>query len=398
MGFNKKAEKLTLTAKLTPLGRRKLVSTNNSLITSFGLGDSDANYNAVKPLSSGEVPTEGGDIGVGKTASNSTSSNVIIKSSLIVNGNGIVRKLVDPQSSTITTENISNGYVTVGGDNLKSFLINRDDFATDSLVNLFYSFGLSLDKTGDNKFTNVLSSNGGYADTAMNNLAQSKILVLAINNTEFGETIDGKSVKITIPTTAGDYTLYSTYQKNGTALINQDANVRDTALATNEFGDNIAFLFSDDIQTPNGAGLSWGTGYGSEKPFSLNNKQLFNIQSNDNIGVTADKIVGIVYLDKGMVVITDPLIVNDRTEKPISQITVGFNSISTAIYQNITCIASRGEFGTSTNSTFRSTDTPRISEVCLYDNTGNIIAIAKTDRHITKNVNEFLALGIKISL
>ncbi len=69
-----------------------------------------------------------------------------------------------------------------------------------------------------------------------------------------------------------------------------------------------------------------------------------------------------------------------------------------AVVQNVTCLANRGEFGTSTNVTFRVGDTPRISEIGLYDGDGDLIAIAKMDRQILKNVNEFLALGIKIGL
>jgi hypothetical protein len=72
--------------------------------------------------------------------------------------------------------------------------------------------------------------------------------------------------------------------------------------------------------------------------------------------------------------------------------------VSTNVFQNITCIADRGEFGSSTNPSFSSSDTPRISEVGLFDSLGNIIAVGKTDRHVPKNVNEFLALSIKISL
>jgi hypothetical protein len=41
-----------------------------------------------------------------------------------------------------------------------------------------------------------------------------------------------------------------------------------------------------------GAGLSWELDT-VVKIFSLNNKQLFNIQSNDNIGGAADKICGV---------------------------------------------------------------------------------------------------------
>jgi hypothetical protein len=68
------------------------------------------------------------------------------------------------------------------------------------------------------------------------------------------------------------------------------------------------------------------------------------------------------------------------------------------VFQNITCIANRGEFGNSTNTTFSTSDVPRISEIGLYDNLGNLIAVGKTDRHITKNVNEIKVFNVKISL
>jgi hypothetical protein len=58
-----------------------------------------------------------------------------------------------------------------------------------------------------------------------------------------------------------------------------------------------------------------------------------------------------------------------------SGVTVTLSSVSTSVFQNITCIAGRGEFS-STNPSFGLLDSPRISEVGLYDN-GNIIAIAK---------------------
>jgi hypothetical protein len=49
--------------------------------------------------------------------------------------------------------------------------------------------------------------------------------------------------------------------------------------------------------------------YGTVKPFSLNNL-LYNLQTNSNIGVSADTMVGVAYLDKGLIVITDPTIAN----------------------------------------------------------------------------------------
>jgi hypothetical protein len=152
--------------------------------------------------------------------------------------------------------------------------------------------------------------------------------------------------------------------------------------------------------TPNGGdpSLSWGTGYNTSRPFSYNSKKTYNYQTNSNLGLTADTLVGIAYLDKGLLVITDPTIVNNYVASAATASTISFDSVSTSVNQIITCIADRGEFGSSTNPTFEFNNIPRISEVGLYDDFGNLIAYAKPDRQITKNINEFLALSIKISV
>ena len=400
MGFLSTANTITLTAKLTPLGRQKMVSTNNALIATFSLGDSDANYYVPLTLSTGEIPAEAGEIGANATFSNSTAQNARIKSPIIVNTSGLLRKPVEQQSITISTDLLSNGFTTVSGSNLTQVLINRNDYNTDALVNLFYSFGLPLNSSDDDTYTGITFDNGGYSDTALSAIAQTNILVLGINNANYGECIDGKTVKIELPTSAGTYTIYSTFQNDGSSLLVQDANVRDTSVVTDYLDDNIAMLFSDNITTPNGGSgsLSWATGYGTTKPFSVNGKQLYNLQTNSSLATTADTIVGIAYLDKGFVVITNPQIIADYDSVTSTAATVTFDSISTSIYQNITCIAARGEFGISTNPTFSGSDIVRISEVGLYDNLGNLLAVAKTDRQVTKNINEFLALSVKINL
>jgi len=399
MGFNSSSSTITLIAKLTPFGRQQLISNNNSLITSFSLGDSDANYYSVNTLSSGQVPAEAGEIGPNSSVSNSTTQNTIIKSMLILNG-GVLKKSVSPQSSTITSEIVSNGEITISGANITQNVINRNDYSTDSLTNLFYSFGLPLNSSQDNLYTGITYANGGFSDTALSGLAQTNILVLGINNSTYGESLDGKAIKLILPTSAGTYTLYSTFQSKGSSKSVEDANYRDTSPVTANIGSNIAILFSDNILTPNGGSgsLSWGTGFGSVKPFSINNKQLYNLQTNSNVGLSADTVVGVAYLDKGFLVITHPTIVSNYTVSASTGTTITFDSISTSVTQNITCIADRGEFGTSTNPTFGAGDVPRISEVGLYDSIGNLIALAKTDRHITKNVNEFKAIGIRITI
>lgn len=400
MGYNNTATTLTLTAKLTPLGRQKMVSTNNALIKTFSLGDSDANYNTSLTLLTGQVPSSSGDIGPNSTVSNSTTQSVGLKSVLIVNTSGLLSKPVASQSINILSEVLHNGFTSISGSNVTQNLVYRNDITTDPLVNLYYSFGLSLNSNSDAIFTATTYTNGGFSDTAISGLSVSKILVLALNNANYGECIDGKTVKISLPTSAGTYTIYSTYQGGSTKVTTLDTLIAETAPQTNMFGTNVAVLVSDDIMTPNGGdmSLSWATGYNTDKPFSLNQKQTYNFQTNSNLGVTADTVVGMVYLDKGFVVITDPTIVNNFTSSASTATTVSFNSVSTNVYQSITCIADRGEFGSTTNPSFDVGDIPRISEVGLYDDMGNLIAVAKTDKQISKNINEFLALGIKISI
>jgi hypothetical protein len=398
MGYNSTATTFTLTAKLTPYGRQKMVSTNNALIKTFSLGDSDANYYTTLTLDSGTIPSLGGNIGPNNTISNSTTQNVAIKNVLIVNTSGQLTKPVSSQSVNILSEITHNGYTTISGSNLSMEVINRNDLTTNPLVNLFYSFGLPLNSIDDNQYTGTTFTNGGYSDTAFSGFSVDNILVIALDNSTYGECLDGKTIKLTLPTTASTYDIYATYQ-TGVSSQQLDTSISDKDLQSRVYGENIAMLVCDSINTPNSnPSLSWATGYNTDKPFSLNNKKTYNYQTNPNLGVTADTLVGIAFLDKGFLVITNPTIVNDFVVSAATGTTVSFNNVSTNVYQSVTCIADRGEFGSTTNPTFESGDIPRISEVGLYDDLGNLIAIAKTDRHITKNINEFLALGIKITL
>lgn len=393
MGYITSAITTTLTAKLTPLGRTLLLQNDTNLISTFSLGDSDANYNTSQALVTGEVPSNGGLMGTYGSVTNSVATNTNINSFAYVNSSGLTKKSVEPQSSAVTINYILNGFTTVTA--VTKNVISRND-NTNPLVNLYYSFNLPLNANDDYKFTGLTSNFGGYANTALSGLSSTNILVLGINNSSYGELIDGKSISIQLTTSATTYTLYSTYQNTGIPLSIQDVQYNDIAPNTKFLGNNISFLVSDNIKTPNGgnASLSWSTGYNTNKPFSQSNKQLYNFVSNTSIAQTADTVVGIAYLDKGFMVITNPTIVN----LPITAVTISFNSVSTNVSQNITCIANRGEFGSSTNRTFTSGDDIRISEVGLYDSTNNLIAIAKTDRQIVKNINDFFALNIKLTV
>jgi len=403
MGYQSTATTTTLIAKLTPLGRQLLVTNTNNLITKFSLGDSDANYDSVDALSSGTVPSLGGSLGLNNTSSNSVGNDTIIKYPLMTNGLGGTLKSVDAASINVTRvlQNIGQN-VDVSGTNITQVVVDRNDVNTDSLTNLFTSFGLPLTEAEKATYTATTFTNGGWSDTALSGFANDKILIIAIDNSQYGENLDGKEIKVDLTTSASSYTIYSTFQNRGVNLGNLDATYKDTSSQTVGLGTSLGFLVSDDILKPNGGdvSLSWSTGFGTNKPFSVNNKSLYNLRTNSNLASTADTVVGIAYLDKGLLVITEPTIVDsfNSTYSASTATTVTLNSVSTNVIQNITCVAGRGEFGSSTNPTWTVGDSVRISEIGLYDNQNRLIAYGKFDRHVIKTTDGFASFGIKITV
>lgn len=402
MGYNSTASTKSLTAKLTPYGRQQLLVSTNELITHFAFGDSDANYNAALPLETGEVPSSAGNLGPNGNTNNSVANGFSIKSSLYANTKGDRKKAVKEGSTNIVSSIKALGQNIVSGTSLTQDIVNRTDYSTDSLVNLIYSFSLPITEGDKTLFSATTFEKGGYADTALSGISQDDVLIIGVDTTQYGEMFDGKTVKVDLTTTAStSYTLYSTFESTLTKTTVQDANVKETSFNSAIFGNNIAFLFSDDIQKPNNdVSKSWATGYNTTKPFSLNRKSQFNMTTNSATSTVADKAVGIAFLDKGFIVVTEPTIVADfdPTHSTGTGTSVTFDSVVTEVTQEVTCIADRGEFGTSNNPTFSSGDVPRISEVVLLDAQDNIIAVGKTDRHFEKQAQSFLALSIKITV
>jgi hypothetical protein len=403
MGFQSTATTETLTAKLTPLGRQLIVTNTNTLITKFALGDSDANYNSPLILSSGEVPSMGGEIGANNSTSNSVSNDTAIRYPLYVDSIGGNTKSVDSKSITINSSLYNNGQVVnISGSNITHFSVNVNNGTVDNNVNLFSTFGLPITQNQKNTFTATTLQSGGWSDTALSGLAADNIIVVGIADTQYGEALDGKEIKLNLVTSAGTFTVYSTFQNKNQSLLNEDATYKDTATNTIGFGRSVSFLVSDDIMTPNGGDVtkSWATGFGWVKPFSVGKKELYNLRTNTNIAKSADTVCGVAYLDKGLLVITEPTIVNAYNDSfsGSSGTSITINSVSTDVVQNITCIAGRGEFGTSSNPTWAIGDPVRISEIGIYDNLNRLIAYGKFDRHIEKTSDGFMAFGINIKM
>ena len=398
MGFLDNTTNYELIAKLTPQGRTRLITSTNSLIKTFSLGDSDAYYATLSGLTGGEVPAVSGNYN-GKDISNG-GSNYMLRSTLNYNAN-TDKKPVDIASMSVSTSYEHLGYDTshFSGGVITQNVVSLADTQTDRLTNLYYSFGLPITPQEINVYTGLTITQGGYKDTALSNIAQTKMLVIGLDVKEYSELIDGKSVKINIETSASTYEIYGTYENTGTVLTNQDASVVDTSLNITRFGPNRAMLFSDTIQKPNNdASKSWATGYAQTKPFSVNGKELYNVITNANVSKVADKPVGIAYLDKGFMVITEPTIVNsfNSNYSGATGTTINFDTVRNKVSQSITCVANRGEFGVSNNTTWSAGDTPRITEVGLFDASDTLIAIGKLNKTYEKSANDFVAFNITI--
>lgn len=285
----------------------------------------------------------------------------------------------------------------------------------------------------------------------------SRILVIEIPNNEYGEIIDGKSIKLTLPSSGGisTYTIYSAYKKNTTKynsdgldsfLSENDYNAgyfnNDVNLSADEdldsFESNVALLFADDIKKPLGnSGKSWATGWleliNGEKVYSPSasvKKEFFDFEQ--------DQPVGIAYLDKGFVVITNQTIVDGFYAELSSASgtaanlidgqylmssgyggtlpTMEYLSYNTNKSLNIVCVASSDEFFRSLNETAKeltnevdkvyadlksggsSSYPARITEVGLYDENGELLALCKPNKAIDKLWFDIIPMNIKIRL
>jgi hypothetical protein len=397
MGFISSATTVTIKGKLTPLGRQLLVTNKNTLINYFALGDSDADYTVLNGLGTGEVPDFSGD----DNSTNNGGGNYVLKSTLYYTSD-ITQKLVETSSLAINTSYNYIGYNTVNytANTISQNFINRLSGATDSLTNLFYSFGLPKTTEDINVYTGLTLANNGFADTGLSGISQDKVLVIGLGASEYGEVIDGKTIKLDLRTTASTYNIYCTYENKGFALTDEDKNTVDTSVYLTQFGRNVALLFSDSVKRPSGdATKSWSTGYATNKPYSNPpKKELWNISTDSNLGVTGDTPVGVAYLDKGFLVITEPTIVNNfvLTSSAATATTLTFNSVYANVSQQITCIADRSKFTFSSNPTFAAGDIPRITEIGLYDVVGNLIAVAKTSRTYYKPVDDIVVFNVVI--
>lgn len=170
-------------------------------------------------------------------------------------------------------------------------------------------------------------------------------LIFEIPSKTYGEIIDGKSVKLTMPWWSGQthtspinkylgiphhykasppttVEIYGTYNKSGLNVYNldntlsekdmsmQDLGSRpDLSLPISNYESNVVLLFSDTIQQPFEAPTgSWSSGHNNV----INGVSVFNPNAREKnlYDYLNDTCVGVAFLDKGFVVITHPTFVD----------------------------------------------------------------------------------------
>ena len=433
MGFLASANTITVTAKLTRNGREKLLKQSNIIFSDFILGDSDANYNTSGILRTGTILSNSGNLGENGGVNDNIAAGIDIDSKLYKDSGVVFTKSVEPNSNVIADTVISLGETIVSGTNLTYTILDRSD-NTSSYTNLFKSLNLPITTNEVNRFTSLTSTDGGWLNTAFSGFGAERVLIGVINNDSYGELIDGKSIKCTLPigtaftpdgivTGMTTYDIYSTFPKtsqfNRNDLNNQYEDL--STIASGLFGSepNATYLVSDDIQRPNDdINLSWSTGYDTFKPFTINNKELININSVVSSGIISDEAVGYVCLDKGVVVFTHPTIVNNVVTNFSGDSSTGtltndlglyyytggtynttVDSIVNNLVQNVVCIAGRGEFYRSENATIdNGFDDVRISEIAIVSNSdpNDVLAIGKIDRQVIKKKNDFVIFDVQI--
>jgi hypothetical protein len=362
------------------------------------------------------------------------------------------------------------GWKTTTGTSLTFTAVQRDPDNGRPFSNLYTSFKLPLTSGQSTTY------NSTWVDSGMSGLNQSDVIVVGIADNQYGELIDGRTIKFTIPNiTGGTYTLYSSfYEPKPFSSDNSEQasyfgarRIEGKPVGSPDLAStNISFLFSDDIKLPtiatsNDRVSDWSDGWQTGAiPNGYDGGNIDTFRFSDTVSVsntpkayaqTADLPVGICYLDKGFMVITDPTIVNNfkysaGTEDgttAYSGLSSGYTNLyytastsaSSEYYTfekewvlSVNIVADSGEFYITENQSAADGSRPYygaggkdtgmefktpfgdinkiwdisdisstfITEVGLYDAQNRLLAVAKPDRPIEKPKNTPVTLTLKM--
>lgn len=241
--------------------------------------------------------------------------------------------LFKPVTSMISSRQEKIAFTGMNGSEIVYTLCDRTDTLSKE-ANYFSSFGLPYEY-------NALSSGSTLAKQypEIYQINRDKIVIAPIPKENYSELLDGRSITIDVPQLSGATSISAKtiYSSTYTTLTKTDSNPI--------LGNNIAFLFSDELNLPytgktNGGTIShsanttWGLGLSyterppavsyadlltddintDKRPWSsvtLSNGVPENYPTNTNQGYNYDIPLGFVALDKGFIVFTHPSIVDN---------------------------------------------------------------------------------------
>lgn len=337
-----------------------------------------------------------------------------------------------PVTSTISTRQETSAYHTMSLSAVSFTLCDRTDFGS-LATNYFVSFNVPFESAAFPQISALSLSR-----PELQQLNVDKIAIVPIPREEYNEIIDGRSVTITVPQYSGGTAMsaktvvsstYSTLQKKENNVL---------------LGNNIAFLFCDEINLPytgrtanlalsHSSHTTWNTTNYTSRPAAVSYTDLApldintdkrpwtsvnlavsvteNYPTNTNQGYNYDIPVGFIALDKGFVVLTHPSIVNNipwSEGYTLYTNTLNSSSGTTNIYFNdatvselkfwelnvnfktsVVCLALPGEFFFTNNPTWDLTK--NLAE--LNNNTNGFDPLQITEIGMYNRNNEMIAIA-----
>lgn len=292
-----------------------------------------------------------------------------------------------PVTSTISTRQEESTFTTLNSSGLSYTLCDRT-LTTDKNTNYFMSFNLPVTYSALSSGSTLALSHPEILQINVD-----RVVIIPIPTNTYSEFIDGRSITFTVPQISGTTAMsaktvvsstYSTLQKRDNDIF---------------LGNNLAFLFCDEINLPysgrtnNGttshsANSTWNTSSFTNRPAAVPYSDLYpsdiysdkrpnasvkyatpvtsTYPTNTNQGYNYDIPVGYVCLDKGFMILTHPNIVNNipwgqgviqntNVVNSLSATTdiyftsttkssVSFTDISVNFKTSVVCIGLPGEF------------------------------------------------------
>jgi len=379
-----------------------------------------------------------------------------------------------PVQSSIFSNNKTRTAKTLEGSDLTYTKCYRSPVdATTNGWKANYFMSLNLPYTlSDLPSGNTSTSRVAAFNPELYQLNVDEIVICPIPESYYSELIDGRTIEMEVPQASGA-TLSAKTVVSSFYSSNAEYTKSNILL-----GQNIAFLFSDDInlpytgttaagQTTHSGNTTWESSSYLTRPPAVKYSQLsvtdygtdtrtwgdvklalgvpngYPSINNTQTGYNYDIPVGFVSLDKGIIVLTHPDIVSNIPFSAGTKVhfdsdgtsvvegaagtsedficftgttgttssTASFTDISINYKMNVVCLALPGEFFMSTNKTWNYSanyvtwqnqltdyDSIYITEIGLFNQLEELIAIAKFDRPVEKNYTNIINFNLEINM